>query len=158
MLSGDREKAARAIGTQSGISHILWEVRPEGKAEQLRKLQKEGKIVAMAGDGINDAPALAYADVSIAMGNGTDIAMDTAGIMLPGGRLEAIPTAIDLSAQVMRNIRQNLIWALAYNSICIPLAACGIMNPSIAAAAMSASSISVLLHALRLQKFTPKKQ
>ena len=153
MLSGDREKAARAIGTQSGISHILWEVRPEGKAEQLRKLQKEGKIVAMAGDGINDAPALAYADVSIAMGNGTDIAMDT-----PGGRLEAIPTAIDLSAQVMRNIRQNLIWALAYNSICIPLAACGIMNPSIAAAAMSASSISVLLHALRLQKFTPKKQ
>ena len=158
MLSGDREKAARAIGTQSGISHILWEVRPEGKAEQLRNLQKEGKIVAMAGDGINDAPALAYADVSIAMGNGTDIAMDTAGIMLPGGRLEAIPTAIDLSAQVMRNIRQNLIWALAYNSICIPLAACGIMNPSIAAAAMSASSISVLLHALRLQKFTPKKQ
>ena len=157
LLSGDQEKIAQSVGKQLNISHILWGIRPDEKADCIRNLQAKGKTVAMVGDGVNDAPALACADVSIAMGSGTDVAMDAAGIMLVGGRLEALPRAISLSAQVMRNVRQNLLWALLYNGICIPLAACGVMNPSIAAAAMSASSIAVLLHALRLQKWAPAK-
>ncbi len=151
MITGDNEKTARAIGAEAGIANIIPGVKPDGKAEAIRRMQQRGAHVCMVGDGINDAPALATADVSISVSTGTDIAAEASGIMLIGGEIRGVPLALRLSRQTMRVIRQNLIWALFYNTVCIPVAAAGLINPSIAAAAMSLSSNGVLLNSLRLK-------
>lgn len=153
MISGDKEKTARRIAGECGIEHVLFEVKPEEKAAQISQLKSEGRRVAMVGDGINDAPAMAEADFAIAMGTGTDIAIECADAVLPGGRIGRVPQALRLAKAARRTVRQNLGWALFYNLICIPVAACGIVNPSIAAAAMTLSSNGILLHSLRLNRY-----
>ncbi len=164
MITGDNKKAAEYVAAQVGIEHVMAEVLPEDKASKVLQLQSQGKKVAMAGDGINDAPALAAADVGIAIGSGTDIAIESADIVLVRNDLLGIPTAIKLSKSTMRNIHQNLGWAFGYNMAGIPIAAGllnifggPLLNPMIAAAAMSLSSVSVLLNALRLKRFKPLK-
>ena len=152
MISGDKEETARHIAGECGIENVLFEVKPEEKAAQIARLKSEGRRVAMVGDGINDAPAMAEADLAIAMGTGTDIAIECADAVLPGGRIGRVPQALRLAGAARRTVRQNLGWALFYNLICIPVAACGIVNPSIAAAAMTLSSNGILLHSLRLNK------
>ena len=152
MISGDKEETARRIAGACGIEHILFEVKPEEKAAQISRLKSEGHRVAMVGDGINDAPAMAEADLAIAMGTGTDVAIECADTVLPGGRIGRVPQTLRLARAARRTVRQNLGWALFYNLICIPVAACGIVNPSIAAAAMTLSSNGILLHSLRLNK------
>ena len=158
MLTGDNRRTAEAIARQAGIENVMYEVLPDKKAEQVQALQGRGKTVAMVGDGINDAPALAAADVAIAMGNGTDVAIESADIMLLGGNILSVPLALRLSKATMRTIKTNLRWALFYNLVCIPTAACGIINPTIASAAMSFSSIAVLLNSLHLKKLEEKRQ
>jgi Cu+-exporting ATPase len=152
MITGDNERTARAIAREAGIDEVRAEVLPEGKAEEVRKLQAIGKKVAMVGDGINDAPALATADIGMAIGTGTDVAMEAADVTLMRGDLNSIPQAIYMSRRTMSNIRQNLFWALAYNSLGIPVAALGFLAPWLAGAAMALSSVSVVLNALRLQR------
>ena len=152
MISGDKEETAKRIAGECGIERVLFEVRPEEKAAQITALKSEGRRVAMVGDGINDAPAMAEADLAIAMGTGTDVAIECADMVLPGGRIGRVPQALRLALAARRTVRQNLAWALFYNLICIPVAACGIVNPSIAAAAMTLSSNGILLHSLRLNK------
>lgn len=152
MISGDKEETARCIAGECGIEHLLFEVKPEEKAAQITRLKSEGRCVAMVGDGINDAPAMAEADLAIAMGTGTDVAIECADAVLPGGRIGRVPQALRLARASKWTVRQNLAWALFYNLICIPVAACGIVNPSIAAAAMTLSSNGILLHSLRLNK------
>ncbi|MBT2572691.1 copper-exporting P-type ATPase CopA [Bacillus sp. ISL-51] len=152
MMTGDNKKTAEAIAKEAGIIAVIAEVLPEQKAEEISRLQQEGRLVAMVGDGINDAPALATADIGMAIGTGADIAMETADITLIRGDLNGIADAIGMSRLTMRNIKQNLGWALGYNTIGIPIAAAGFLAPWVAGAAMAFSSVSVVLNALRLQK------
>ena len=152
MLTGDQERTARAIAAQVGIDEVFAGVLPTEKADVVAKLKADGRRVAMAGDGLNDAPALATADVGMAMGTGTAIAMEAADITLMQGDLMRVVDAIQMSRLTVRNIKQNLFWALAYNSVGIPIAAAGFLAPWLAGAAMAFSSVSVVLNALRLQR------
>jgi Cu+-exporting ATPase len=156
LLSGDADKVAQLIGDQAGIDESHGGVLPDQKAEQIKQLSDQGYKVGMIGDGINDAPALAAAYVGIAMGSGTDIAMETASITLMRSDPRLVPAAISISRATWNKIRQNLFWAFIYNIIGIPLAAMGFLSPTLAGAAMAMSSVSVVSNSLLLKKWRPK--
>jgi Cu+-exporting ATPase len=153
LLTGDNETTARAVAAEVGIAEVIAEVLPSEKADVIRALQADGRVVAMAGDGVNDAPALAQADLGLSIGTGTDVAIEASDLTLVSGDLTAAADAIRLSRATLRIIKQNLGWAFGYNLAALPLAAFGLLNPVIASAAMAFSSISVVANALRLRRF-----